>query len=71
MEHLIQENNALRKELKELLSVSINLKDFVEQVRELNEWTHERDDVEYMDFLIESASDKIWRLKSLIDGKQS
>lgn len=70
MEHLLQENKALRKELKELLSVSINLKDFVEQVRESNKLTHERDDVQYMDFLIESANDKIWRLKSLIDGKQ-
>jgi hypothetical protein len=66
MEHLRQENEALRRELTELLELTIETNNFLRMVRDdLKKWGI-NDDIEYVELLVESSNEKIFRLKSLI-----
>lgn len=66
MEHLRQENEALRRELIELLELTIETNNFLRMVRDdLKKWGI-NDDIEYIELLVESSNEKIFRLKSLI-----
>jgi hypothetical protein len=66
MEYLKQENEALRKELIELLELTIETNNFLRMVRDdLKKWGI-NDDIEYVELLVESSNEKIFRLKSLI-----
>lgn len=66
MEHLRQENKALRRELTELLELTIETNNFLRMVRDdLKKWGI-NDDIEYVELLVESSNEKIFRLKSLI-----
>ena len=66
MEYLKQENEALRRELIELLELTIETNNFLRMVRDdLKKWGI-NDDIEYVELLVESSNEKIFRLKSLI-----
>lgn len=66
MEYLKQENEALRRELTELLELTIETNNFLRMVRDdLKKWGI-NDDIEYVELLVESSNEKIFRLKSLI-----
>ena len=68
MEYLRQENEALRKELKELLQLTIETNNFLKMIHnDLKEWGV-NDDIEYIELLIESNNEKIFKLKSLTNG---
>ena len=66
MEYLKQENNALRKELTDLLHLTIETNAFLQMVLEDLEKHGEKDDANYVSLLIESSNIKIHKLKSLI-----
>lgn len=66
MHYLKQENEALRRELTELLELTIETNDFLRMVYDdLKKWGV-NDDIEYVGFLVESSNQKIFKLKSLI-----
>lgn len=66
MEYLKQENEALRRELTELLELTIETNSFLRMVRDdLHKWGM-NDDIEYVELLVESSNEKIFKLKSLI-----
>lgn len=68
MEYLKQENEALRRELTELLELTIETNNFLRMVHDdLKKWGI-NDDIEYVWFLVESSNQKILKLKSLING---
>ena len=66
MEYLKQENNALRKELTDLLHLTVTTNSFLKMVLEDLEKHGLNDDVEYVTLLIETSDVKINKLKSLI-----
>lgn len=68
MEYLRQENEALRKELKELLELTIQTNNFLKMVHDDLKISGVKDDIEYVGFLVESNNEKIFKLKSLING---
>jgi DNA-dependent RNA polymerase auxiliary subunit epsilon len=66
MEYLKQENEALRRELTELLELTIETNNFLRMVLDdLHKWGM-NDDIEYVELLVESSNEKIFKLKSLI-----
>jgi hypothetical protein len=66
MEYLKQENEALRRELIELLELTIETNNFLRMVLDdLHKWGM-NDDIEYVELLVESSNEKIFKLKSLI-----
>ena len=68
MHYLKQENEALRRELTELLELTIETNNFLRMVHDdLKKWGI-NDDIEYVWFLVESSNQKILKLKSLING---
>ena len=68
MEYLKQENEALRRELRDLLELTIETNNFLRMVHDdLKKWGIE-EDVKYVGFLVESSNEKIFKLKSLING---
>lgn len=68
MEYLKQENDALRRELTELLELTIENNNFLRMVYDdLKKWGI-NDDIEYVGFLVEKSNEKILKLKSLING---
>jgi hypothetical protein len=68
MHYLKQENEALRRELTELLELTIETNNFLCMVHDdLKKWGI-NDDIEYVWFLVESSNQKILKLKSLING---
>lgn len=68
MEYLKQENEALRRELTELLELTIETNNFLRMVHDdLKKWGI-NDDIEYVGFLVETSNEKILKLKSLING---
>lgn len=64
MDYLIQENKALRKELIELLELTIKVNNFLTMV-ENNLKDEEKD---YIKFILESSNLKIEKLKYLLNG---
>lgn len=67
MDYLKQENEALRKELTDLLELTVETNNFLRMVHDdLKKWGIE-EDVEYVGFLVETSNDKIFKLKSLIN----
>ncbi len=68
MDYLKQENEALRRELTELLELTIETNNFLRMVHDdLKKWGI-NDDIEYVEFLVETSNEKILKLKSLING---
>lgn len=68
MDYLKQENEALRRELTDLLGLTIETNNFLRMVHDdLKKWGIE-EDVEYVGFLVETSNEKIFKLKSLING---
>ena len=68
MHYLNQENEALRRELTELLELTIETNSFLRMVHDdLKKWGI-NDDIEYVWFLVESSNQKILKLKSLKNG---
>jgi len=68
MDYLKQENEALRRELIELLELTIETNNFLHMVHDdLKKWGI-NDDIEYVGFLVETSNEKILKLKSLING---
>jgi hypothetical protein len=68
MDYLKQENEALRRELRDLLELTIETNNFLRMVHDdLEKWGI-KEDVEYVGFLVETSNDKIFKLKSLING---
>jgi len=68
MDYLKQENEALRRELTELLELTIETNNFLRMVHDdLKKWGI-NDDIEYVGFLVETSNEKILKLKSLING---
>ena len=66
MNYLEAENQALRKELTELLELSITTNQFLEMVLYDLKQNGEHDDAQYAALLIESSNKKIFKLKALI-----
>ena len=66
MNYLEAENNALRKELTELLEITITTSQFLEMLLYDIKQHGEQDDAEYVALLIETISIKIEKLKPLI-----
>jgi SOS response regulatory protein OraA/RecX len=66
MNYLEAENQALRKELTELLELTIVTNQFLEMVLYDIKQNGEQDDAEYVALLIETSSEKINKLKALI-----
>lgn len=66
MDYLNQENKALRKELIELLELTIEMNNFLRMVRNKLKKEGINDDIEYVELLVESSNEKIFKLKSLI-----
>ena len=67
MEYLKQENEALRRELTDLLELTIETNNFLRMVHDdLKKWGIE-EDAEYVVFLVETSNYKILKLKSLIN----
>lgn len=66
MNYLEAENQALRKELTELLELTITTNEFLKMVLDDISANGEDDDVEYVSLLIASNSEKIYKLKTLI-----
>ena len=66
MNYLEAENQALRKELTELLELTIVTNQFLEMVLYDIKQNGEQDDAEYVALLIETISEKINKLKALI-----
>jgi hypothetical protein len=67
MEYLKQENEALRRELTDLLELTIETNNFLRMVHDdLKKWGIE-EDAEYVGFLVETSNYKILKLKSLIN----
>lgn len=67
MDYLKQENEALRKELTDLLELTVETNNFLRMVHDdLKKWGIE-EDVEYVGFLVETSNDKIFKLQSLIN----
>lgn len=67
MEYLKQENDALRKELTDLLHLTVTTNSFLTIVLEDLEKNGLNDDVEYLTLLIQTSDEKINKLKSLIE----
>ena len=68
MDYLKQENEALRRELTDLLELTIETNNFLRMVHDdLKKWGI-NDDIEYVGFLVETSNEKILKLKSLING---
>jgi len=68
MDYIKQENEALRRELTDLLGLTIETNSFLRKVHDdLEKWGI-NDDVEYVEFLLESSNEKIFKLKTLING---
>lgn len=68
MGYLEHENEALRRELTELLELTIETNNFLRMVYDdLKKWGI-NDDIEYVGFLVETSNEKILKLKSLING---
>jgi|11BtaG_2_1085332.scaffolds.fasta_scaffold22138_2 hypothetical protein len=67
MEYLKQENEALRRELTELLELTMETNNFLRMVHDdLKKWGIE-EDAEYVGFLVGASNEKILKLKSLIN----
>ena len=66
MNYLEAENQALRKELTELLELTIITNRFLEMVLCDLKQNSEHDDAQYVALLIESSNEKIFKLKALI-----
>ena len=64
MDYLIQENKALRKELIELLEITIKINNFLTMVKN----NLKDEEKEYIKFILESSNLKIEKLKYLLDG---
>ena len=68
MDYLKHENKALRKELTDLLELTIETNHFLHMVHDdLKKWGI-KDDIEYVGFLVEKSNEKILKLKSLMNG---
>lgn len=68
MDYLRQENEALRRELTELLELTIMTNNFLQMVHDDLKKRGTNDDIEYVELLLESSNDKIFKLKSLRNG---
>jgi hypothetical protein len=66
MNYLEAENQALRKELTELLELTVQTTQFLEMVLYDIKQNGEQDDADYVALLIETSNEKINKLKSLI-----
>lgn len=66
MNYLEAENQALRKELTELLELAIITNQFLEMVLYDLKQNGKHDDAQYVALLIESSNEKIFKLKALI-----
>jgi len=66
MNYLEAENQALRKELTELLELTIVTNQFLEMVLYDIKQNGEQDDADYVGLLIETSNQKINKLKTLI-----
>ena len=67
MDYLKQENEALRRELTDLLELTIETNNFLRMVHDDLKKRGIKEDVEYVGFLVETSNDKIFKLKSLIN----
>lgn len=68
MDFLKQQNEALRRELTDLLELTIETNNFLKMVHnDLKKWGI-NDDIKYVGFLVETSNQKILKLKSLING---
>jgi len=67
MDYLKQENEALRRELTDLLELTIETNNFLRMVHDDLKKSGIEEDVEYVGFLVETSNDKIFKLKSLIN----
>lgn len=67
MDYLKQENEALRRELTELLELTIENNNFLRMLLDDLKKRGIKEDVEYVGFLVETSNDKIFKLKSLIN----
>jgi hypothetical protein len=66
MNYLEAENQALRKELTELLELTLLTNQFLEMVLYDIKQNGEQDDADYVALLIETSNEKINKLKALI-----
>ena len=66
MNYLEAENQALRKELTELLELTMLTNQFLEMVLYDIKQNGEQDDADYVALLIETSNEKINKLKALI-----
>jgi hypothetical protein len=67
MDYIKQENEALRRELTDLLELTIETNSFLRMVHDDLKKRGIEEDVEYVGFLVETSNDKIFKLKSLIN----
>jgi len=68
MEYLKHQNEALKRELIDLLHLTIQTNEFLEIVKEDLKKHGLNDDIEYVELLIQTNKEKILKLKILIDG---
>jgi hypothetical protein len=68
MEYLKHQNEALKRELIDLLHLTIQTNEFLEMVHEDLKKHGLNDDIEYVELLIQASKEKIFKLKILIDG---
>ncbi len=68
MEYLKHQNEALKRELIDLLHLTIQTNAFLEMVHEDLKEHGLNDDIEYVELLIQASKEKIFKLKILIDG---